>query len=63
MILDADRHTARLYAEIREELRVNGTPIPENDIWIAALARQYHLPILSQDRHFDVVDGLRRLDW
>jgi predicted nucleic acid-binding protein len=32
-------------------------------VWIAALARQHALPILSRDRHFDFVPGLRRIGW
>ena len=37
--------------------------IPENDLWIAALVRQYDLPLLSKDRHFDSVQGISRLSW
>ena len=40
-----------------------GQPIPENDLWIAALARQHRLPILSNDAHFDQVSGVKRLGW
>jgi predicted nucleic acid-binding protein len=63
VVLGIGALTARFYAEIRHELRVKGHPIPENDIWIAALARQYRLPVLSRDRHFDAVKGLRRIGW
>ena len=62
-ILDIDRETAAAYAEIRLELKQAGRPIPVNDLWIAALCRQYSLPILSRDRHFDAVKGLRRVGW
>lgn len=34
-----------------------------NDIWIAALARQHKMPVLSKDRHFDSVQGIQRIDW
>jgi tRNA(fMet)-specific endonuclease VapC len=51
------------YATLRTELKKAGTPIPSNDVWVAALCRQYRLPILSRDRHFDLVAGLRRIDW
>jgi predicted nucleic acid-binding protein len=37
--------------------------IPENDIWIAALARQHHQPVVSRDGHFDDVPDLRRVAW
>ncbi len=53
--------TAHAYAEIRLELKRMGAPIPSNDVWIAALARQHGLPVLSNDRHFDVVAGVRRI--
>ena len=53
--------TADAYADIRLELKRLGTPIPPNDAWIAALARQHDLPIMSNDTHFDVVDGLQRI--
>lgn len=58
-----DLDTAANYAEIRRELKSKGKPIPENDIWIAALCRQHRMPLLSRDAHFDVVDGLKRLSW
>ena len=53
--------TADAYADIRLELKRLGTPIPPNDAWIAALARQHALPVLSNDRHFDVVSGVQRI--
>ncbi len=53
--------TADVYADIRLELKRLGTPIPPNDAWIAALARQHDLPIMSNDTHFDVVVGLQRI--
>ena len=53
--------TADVYAEIRLKLKRTGTPIPSNDAWIAALCRQYALPVLSNDHHFDAVEGVRRI--
>ena len=53
--------TADAYADIRLELKRLGTPIPPNDAWIAALAHQHALPVLSNDTHFDVVAGVRRI--
>lgn len=55
--------TAAVYADIRAELKRTGTPIPSNDVWIAAVARQVSLPILSNDTHFDVVAGLGRIEF
>ena len=55
------RATASEYAEVRLQLKRSGTPIPANDAWIAALARQHDLPVLSNDSHFDAVEGVQRL--
>ncbi|MEQ1860349.1 MAG: type II toxin-antitoxin system VapC family toxin [Chthoniobacteraceae bacterium] len=62
-VLVVDAETARHYATIRRELKDAGTPIPENDLWIAALARQHGLPLLSNDAHFDHVHSLTRVGW
>lgn len=53
--------TAGAYADIRLELKRSGNPIPPNDAWIAALARQHALPVLSNDAHFDRVAGVERI--
>jgi tRNA(fMet)-specific endonuclease VapC len=63
LVLEVTNETTHHYAAIRVELRRIGKPIPVNDIWIAALCRQHHLPLLSRDRHFDVVRGLKRVGW
>ncbi len=55
--------TAVVYAGLRVALKRSGHPIPANDAWIAALALQHRLPVLSRDQHFDVVPGLRRKTW
>ena len=55
--------TAHHYADIREELPAAAAPIPENDVWIAALCRQHHLAVASRDGHFDKVSGLKRVTW
>ena len=60
-VATAGHTTAQSYAEIRLELKKQGSPIPSNDTWIAAMARQHQLPLLSQDRHFDQVKDLRRI--
>lgn len=62
-LLDVDEETTRSYASIGLELKKRGTPIPTNDLWIAALGRQHSLPIISRDKHFDLVPGLRRIGW
>jgi tRNA(fMet)-specific endonuclease VapC len=62
-ILDVDERTTLSYSAVRTELKTAGTPIPSNDVWIAALCRQHSLPLLSRDRHFDAVAGIRRVGW
>lgn len=62
-ILDVDEETTLHYASVRAEMKKAGTPIPSNDVWIAALCRQYALPLLSRDTHFDSVAGVQRIAW
>jgi tRNA(fMet)-specific endonuclease VapC len=63
IVLDIDEETTLHYASIGVELKRIGKPIPANDLWIAALCRQHSLPLLSRDRHFDVVHGIQRIEW
>jgi predicted nucleic acid-binding protein len=62
-ILPVTDRTAVAYAGLRVALRKLGRPIPANDAWIAALALEHRLPVLSRDRHFDVVPDLKRHGW
>ncbi len=62
-ILEVDEFTTLSYSAVRIELKRAGTPIPANDVWIAALCRQHALPLISRDRHFDAVSGITRLEW
>jgi tRNA(fMet)-specific endonuclease VapC len=63
LVLLVDETTAETYSQVRDELRRKGRPIPENDIWIASLARQHRQPVVSRDGHFDDVPELRRVAW
>lgn len=63
VVFDVTEATTQHYAELRHALKVAGTPVPANDLWIAALARQHALPILSRDGHFDHVSGIERITW
>jgi tRNA(fMet)-specific endonuclease VapC len=56
-------NTLECYSQLRHALRRAGTPIPANDLWIAALAREHNLPVLSRDAHFDLVPGIERTTW
>ena len=62
-VLPVIEETSSHYAAIRSELKASGTPIPANDVWIAALARQHQLPIVSRDAHFDSVKNVERVGW
>ncbi len=57
-VLPVDSRTAERYATVYLTLRGAGTPIPTNDIWIAACAAQHGLDLFSFDRHFKMVEGL-----
>jgi len=63
VVLSCDVETARQYGEIKNRLRQKGRPIPENDIWIAAMALQNDLTLVARDAHFREVDGLRVEEW
>jgi len=62
-VLEVTEKTTRYYASIGLELKKAGTPIPTNDLWIAAICRQHSLALLSRDRHFDAVAGIKRISW
>ena len=53
-----DENTADFYADILNDLREKGTPIPTNDIWIASVAFQHGLRLFSKDQHFKNISGL-----
>jgi tRNA(fMet)-specific endonuclease VapC len=51
-ILLPGRETAERYARLFVQLKRAGTPIPDNDLWIAALALEHDLLLITRDRHF-----------
>ena len=57
-ICNHDETTAEFYATIFHSLKKNGTPIPTNDIWIAATAMKMGLALFTLDAHFSQIDGL-----
>ena len=61
--LHCDEVTAELYGQIKASLRRQGTPLPENEIWIAASAIQHSLTLVTRDEHFDRVPNLQRAMW
>ncbi|MFN8374186.1 MAG: type II toxin-antitoxin system VapC family toxin [Anaerolineae bacterium] len=58
-----DQQTSELYGLIKTVLSSKGKPIPENDIWIAATARQHGLILVTRDEHFQQVDQLASEKW
>jgi len=62
-VLACDLGTAREYGEIKGALQEKGRPIPENDIWIAAIARQHGLTLVTRDEHFKEVEHLNIEVW
>lgn len=62
-ILYCDGTTALHYGRIKTGLRAKGRPIPENDIWIAAIAQQHGLTVVSRDLHFREIEHLPVEDW
>src|SRR5713101_5800897 len=62
-VLPVVEETSVYYAAIRSELKASASPIPSNEAWIAALAREHRMPIVSRDAHFDRVRNVERLGW
>ena len=62
-VLSCDIATAQQYGDIKHKLRAKGRPIPENDVWIAAVARQNGMTLVSRDTHFNAVDALTLEVW
>jgi tRNA(fMet)-specific endonuclease VapC len=62
-LLSIVHETAERYSEIRHELKAAGTPVPTNDLWIAALTRQHRTRLVTRDAHFRAVRGLSVLTW
>jgi len=63
VVLSCDTETAHQYGEIKNKLRQKGHPIPENDIWIAAIALQHDLTLVTRDGHFEEVERLKVEPW
>jgi predicted nucleic acid-binding protein len=62
-ILPVTARTTPHYAALRLALQERGQPIPANDLWIAALAREHRLPIVTRDPHFAQVPGAEVVGW
>jgi tRNA(fMet)-specific endonuclease VapC len=62
-VLHCDVATARKYGTIEKQLKMTGRRIPENDMWVAAIALQHKLTLLTRDAHFKHVGGLAIQAW
>jgi tRNA(fMet)-specific endonuclease VapC len=63
VVLGCDTETARRYGDVKNALRIRGRPIPENDIWIAAVALQHGLTLVTHDTHFGEIESLSIAAW
>jgi tRNA(fMet)-specific endonuclease VapC len=62
-VLPVDAVTTWHFGQIKSALKAKGRRVPENDIWIAALARQCGVTLLTRDQHFKEVDGIELQSW
>lgn len=62
-VLTLDEGSTVAYGQIKSKLRKQGTPIPENDIWIVAIATQHNLVLITRDNHFKNISGLKIEEW
>lgn len=63
VVLGCDTGAARHYGEIKNALRMKGRPIPENDLWIAAIALEHNLTLATRDAHFGEIADVRMEMW
>ena len=62
-VLLIDEETTSSYGNIKTSLRKKGKPIPENDIWIAAIALRHNLTVITRDKHFKEIDQITIKHW
>ncbi len=63
VVLLCDNETSRWYGVVKDLLRQKGSMIPENDVWIAALALRQGLVLVTRDSNFDAVTNLKTVSW
>ena len=63
VVLLCDNETSRWYGVVKDLLRQKGSLIPENDVWIAALALRQGLVLVTRDSNFDAVTNLKTVSW
>lgn len=62
-ILPVTEETSKHYGVIKNQLKQKGKPIPENDIWIAAIASEYDITLVTRDQHFANIDMIKAEAW
>jgi tRNA(fMet)-specific endonuclease VapC len=62
-LLLIDEATSIEYGKIKSSLRKKGSPIPENDIWIASIAKSQKITLVTRDKHFNEIEGLKTKVW
>lgn len=62
-VMEVSKTTAHHYGELKSYLKSVGKPIPENDIWIAALAIEHEMVLVSADQHFNHIKQLETVTW
>lgn len=62
-VLQVDEEVSIAYGNIKATLRKKGKPIPENDIWIAAVGIRFDLIVVTRDKHFNDIDGIKIKNW
>lgn len=60
-IIDVDEEVARKYSLVYSALSARGTPIPINDVWIAACCMSAGGTLLTRDRHFDQIEQIDKI--
>jgi tRNA(fMet)-specific endonuclease VapC len=63
IILPVTEETSKHYGIIKNQLKQKGNPIPENDIWIAATAREYNIILVTRDHHFSNIEEVKIETW
>ena len=62
-LVNPNNATSVVYGQIKAALKKKGRPIPDNDIWIAALAIQHKITLITRDAHFNQIEGLKTAEW
>ncbi|MEQ8469614.1 MAG: PIN domain-containing protein [Marinoscillum sp.] len=63
IVVDVNAETSEFYGSLKAELKQAGTPIPENDVWIAALSKQHSLILATKDNHFTKAKSIKVIFW